>query len=109
MNKVELAKMIGLTSDEELYLGCMLTAWEVRSVIDGCGFIRKSFMKGKIEIDIEEEDYSPEDLDIKLDDLVEEVDIKVCIKQVEGLIWERAADEYLKRVHKAACLIGGKG
>ena len=108
MNKVELAKMLGLASDEELYLGCMLNSWEVRSVVGECGFIRKSFMKGKIEIDIDEEDYSPEGLDIKSDDLVEDGDIKVCIKQVEDLIWERAADEYLLRIKRAALLVGGE-
>lgn len=39
--------------------------------------------------------------------MISDGDIKVCVKQVEDLIWERAVDIYLKKVHRAAMLIGG--
>ena len=103
MNKVELAKLIGFTCD-----GCdKVDRWDIENLLEqDWDIIEKYFCYGKIIVCAEQEDLV--ELEISKEDMIEDGDIKVCIKQVEDLLWERAADEYLKRVHNAAMLIGGK-
>lgn len=108
MNKVELAKMLGL---EHCGYGkdISVSKWEIEDVLQQeWETIDQGFSNGKIQISIAHEDFAPDELNIKLTDLVDEGDIKVCIKQVVDLIWERAADEYLLRVKRAALLVGGE-
>lgn len=105
MSKVELAKMIGLeyyyghSVDKYTLLDCIDYSWEK---------IDWEFCNGKIIVSVDKSDFTKDKLDIKEEDLVEEGDIKVCIKQVEDLLWERAADKYLEMVHNSAMMIGGK-
>ena len=105
MNKVELAKMIGLELDYDL----SVYKWEIQNCLDRkYFFIGWEFCNGKITAQVDKSDFTKDKLDIKEEDLAEEGDIKTCIKQVEDLLWERAADEYLEMVHDSAMLIGGK-
>ena len=103
MNKVELAKIIGLTCsgydkvDRGDIENLLEQDWDI---------IEKSFCYGEIIVCVEQEDLV--ELEVSKEYMIEACDIKVCIKQVEDLLWERAADEYLKRVHNAAMLIGSK-
>lgn len=107
MNKVELAKMLGL---EPCGYGADISVnrWKIEEVLQQeWETIDQGFSRGKIKISIVHEDFAPAALNITLKDLVEQGDIDYCIKQVEDLIWEKAADIYLKRIHRAAMLIGG--
>lgn len=92
--KVELAKMLGL----ELASWGKVCDWEIQDLLDNrWQTIEQEFNAG-IKIEGEREDLSENNLNIKHEDLVREEDIKVCVKQVEDLIWERAADEYLGKI-----------
>lgn len=105
MNKIELAKMIGLEAE-----GINVYEWQIRDCLDSSWFdIKFSFCDEKIIVSVDQDDFTKDKLDITEEDLVEEGDIKACIKQVEDLLWERAADKYLEMVHDSAMLIGGKG
>ena len=101
MNKIELAKMLGLTCR-----ACnKVDRWDIENLLEqDWDIIEMSFCYGKIIVCAEQEDLV--ELEISKEDMIEDCDIKVCIKQVEDLLWERAADEYLKRVHNAAMLVG---
>ncbi len=102
MNKVELAKMLGLTIDygQEYH-------WQIKELLDNdWAIIEETFCDKKFTITVEQEDLV--ELEISEDDMISDGDIKVCVKQVEDLLWERAADIYLKRIHRAAMLIGGE-
>jgi len=105
MNKVELAKLIGLhkTGYDQL-----ISKHDIFNLVENEWMTISETFCGGIEVEVEQEDFSKDKLDINLTGLERDIDIKVCIKQVEGLLWERAADEYLKRVHNAAMLVGGK-
>jgi hypothetical protein len=108
MDKVELAKMLGL---EHCGYGenISVSKWEIEDVLEQeWETIDQGFSNGKIQISIEHEDFAANKLNIKHEDLIDECDVKVCIKQVSDLIWERAADEYLLRVKRAALLVGGE-
>lgn len=103
MDKIELAKMLGFTCD------CYdkVDSWDIENLLEqDWDIIEMSFCYGKIIVCAEQEDLI--ELEISKEDMVKEADIKVCIKQVSDLLWERAADEYLKRVHNAAMLVGSK-
>lgn len=93
-SKVELAKMLGL----ELANWDNVCKWEIQELLEhDWQTIEWQFNAGIIVM-IEQEDLSEKNLNIKHEDLVREGDIKVCVKQVEDLIWERAADEYLGKI-----------
>ena len=103
MNKVELAKMLGL----EYYYGYSVDKYTLADCIFyDCEIIHWEFCNSKIVVSVCQEDFTKDKLDIKLSDLEREEDIKTCIKQVEDLLWERAADRYLEMVHNAAMMIG---
>ena len=105
MNKVELAKMVGL----EHYCGHSVDKYSLLDCIDNdWESIDWEFCHGKIIVSVDQDDFTKDKLDIKLSDLEREEDTKVCIKQVEDLLWERAADKYLEMVHNSAMMIGGK-
>mgnify|MGYP000678163540 CR=1 FL=1 len=94
--KVELAKMLGL----ELTGYCTesVRPWEIKELLDfEYQTIERTF-NTRITVEVDQGDLSEKNLNIKHEDLVREGDIKVCVKQVEDLIWERAADEYLGKV-----------
>lgn len=102
MNKVELAKMIGLTCD---YMN--VNKWEISDLLEkDYNWLEREFCHGKIKNSVKQEDLVKDKLNITVEDLIEDGDIKVCIKQVQDLLWERAADEYVSRVHNAAMVIG---
>ena len=101
MNKIELAKMLGLRMDYTNEY-----RWRINSLLcEEWDVIEDSFCNEKFSVAVDQEDLV--ELEICADDMVSDGDIKVCAKQVKDLIWERAADIYLKRVHRAAMLIGG--
>ena len=105
MNKVELAKMIGLTLDSYM----SVQKYDIVDCIEyDWGSIVWSFCDEKVVVLVNSSDFTKDNLDIQLLDLVEDEDIQACIKQVEDLLWERAADEYLKLIHEAAMFFGGK-
>lgn len=105
MNKVELAKMIGL----EYYCGYSVDKYHLMDLLENdWDSIDWEFCNGKIIVSVSREDFAKDKLNIKESDLIEDGDIKTCIKQVEDLLWERAADKYLEMVHNSAMLIGGK-
>lgn len=94
MNKVELAKMLGLAECQRV----AVDKWDISALINNNYMtIDREFSSGITTI-IDEEDLKPHRLDIKLSDLEKEEDIKVCIKQCEDLLWERAADQYLAKI-----------
>lgn len=108
MYKVDLAKMLGL---EHCGYGenISVSKWEIEDVLEQeWETIDQGFSNGKIQVCITHEDFSADKLNIKHEDLVEQDDIDYCIKQVVDLIWERAADEYLLRIKRAALLVGGE-
>ena len=103
MNKIELAKLIGLTCG---YWN-KVDRWDIENLLEqDWDIIEMSFCYGKIIVCAEQEDLI--ELEISKEDMVKEADIKVCIKQVSDLLWKRAAGEYLKRIHNTAMLVGGK-
>lgn len=108
MNKVELAKMLNLYYDRKVPNQKLLPPYELFKLVRERIPIKKSFLSAEIKVEVTLDDLTKDKLDITSEDLVEQCDIAVCIKQVEDLIWERAADIYLKRVHRAAVLIGGE-
>lgn len=65
MNKVELAKMLGLKLDGEEWYPDTVNTYEIKSSIWENGFIRKSFLFGKLKVDIDIEDFAPDKLNIK--------------------------------------------
>lgn len=107
MSKVELAKMLGLDYDRRVPNQKLLPPYELFKLVRERIHIKKSFLGEEINVEVTLDDLVKDKLDINPEDLVEQCDIAVCIKQVEDLIWERAADIYLKRIHHAAMLIGG--
>jgi hypothetical protein len=96
MFKIELAKMMGLTS----FCGDqLLDLWHIEKVLKQDWYLTHEVeFNAGIIVTITHEDFHKDKLDIKLEDLDDELDAKCCIKQVEGLIWERAADEYLNKI-----------
>lgn len=105
MNKIELAKMIGLITTGYTQ---QITKYDIENLLENEWMTISETFSGNIEIEIEQEDLAADCLDIKLIDLEREEDAKVCIRQVENLLWERAADKYLELVHEAAMFIRGK-
>lgn len=105
MNKVELAKIIGL----EHYCGHSVDKYSLIDLLENdWERLDWEFCHGKVIVSVDQEDFTKDKLDINESDLIEDGDIKTCIKQVKDLLWERAADKYLEMVHNAAMMIGGK-
>lgn len=95
LSKVELAKMLGL---EFSYGYGTVSKYDIETLIElDYMTIEWSFNAG-IDVRIEQEDFCKNKLDIQLSDLEKDEDIKVCIKQCEDLLLERAADEYLGKI-----------
>lgn len=95
-NKVELAKMLGL--EMVGYSSEDVRPWEIKELLDfEYQTIEREFT-ADITVKIWQEDLDEDKLNIKAEDLVEDGDIEVCVKQVEDLIWEHAADEYLGKI-----------
>ena len=94
MDKVELAKMLGLAECQRVDVD----RWDIRDLINNDYLTIDREFCSDITAIIDEEDFKPHRLDIKLSDLEKEEDIKVCIKQCEDLLWERAADQYLEKI-----------
>lgn len=92
--KVELAKMLGL----ELASWNSVCKCEIQELLEHDWQTIEWKFNADIIVMVEQEDLSEKNLNIKHEDLVREEDIKVCVKQVEDLIWERAADEYLGKI-----------
>ena len=90
-NKVELAKMLGLTS----HTGCEVEDWEVSNMRQDDINIVMDFVGGIKVI------FSRSDWD---DSIINYTDN--AAKQITYYMWQCAADEYLSRVHNAAMLIG---
>lgn len=105
MSKVELAKLLGLETTG--YTQNISQEYIENLLEHECMIISETFIGG-IEVEIKQEDFTSDKLNIKPEDLVEQGDIDYCIKQVVDLIWERAADEYLLRIKRAALLVGGE-
>lgn len=102
MNKVELAKMVGLSIDDDY----QEYRWLIKELLDNdWNTIEESFCNEKFTVTVEQEDLV--ELEISEEGMISDGDIKACVKKVRDLIWERAADIYLKRIHRAAMLIGG--
>lgn len=94
MTKIELAKMLGLKSNYtiEVY------KWQIEDLLNtSYATISEDFNAG-IEVVIEKGDLGKDCLDITAEDLIKDEDIKVCIKQCEDLLWERAAYMYLSKI-----------
>jgi len=102
MDRVDLAKMLGLECDSR----GKIDRWDIDNLLErDWDIIEMSFCYGKIIVCADQEDLV--ELEISKEDMISDGDLKVCIKQVEDLLWERAADDYLKRIHNAAMVIGG--
>ena len=96
MNKVELAKMLGLSHP---YGGEVVEKWHIEEVLKQDWYLtHTSKFNAHITVEITQEDFYEENLDIRSVDLKKEEDIKVCIKQCEDLLWKRAADQYLEKI-----------
>lgn len=102
-DKVELAKMIGL---QTAGYPRVISKWTILNLIEDEYCIISEIFCGGIEVVVAQGDLAKDKLDITKGDLVDEGDIRVCCKQVEDLLWQRAADEYLARVHNTAMVIG---
>lgn len=99
MNKVELAKMIGL----EISQGqdSVVKPYEINQLLETQYLtIEREFLDGKIKVVIDAEDFYEITKGI-----LDQNEAYKC-GYVTGIIWERAADEYLARVHNAAMVIG---
>ncbi len=93
MNKVELAKMLGLVTTES-HVG----KWEIKDLLETDWMVLDWVFNAGVSVEITKGDLGKDKLDINLEDLEEDGDIEVCIKQCEDLIWERAADKYLGKI-----------
>lgn len=104
VNKVELAKMIGLYTTGYPQL---IDKSDIRHLLDDQRMIISETFCGGIEVEVYQDDFGKDKLDIKLSDLEKDAPAKFCVKQVQDLLWERAADKYLSMVHNSAMIIGG--
>lgn len=105
MTKVELAKMIGLQTTG---YPRAVDKWCILSLIEDEFCVISETFCGDIEVVVEQGDLVKGKLYITKDDLVDEWDIMCCCKQVEDLLWQRAADEYLARIHHWAAMVIGR-
>ena len=81
MNKVELAKMLGLRMDYTNEY-----KWRISSLLcEEWNVIEDSFCNEKFTVTVEREDLAQ--LDISEEGMISDGDIKVCAKQVKDLIW----------------------
>lgn len=104
MTKVELAKMIGLTCDSK-YL--KVNKREIEDLLQHeWGSVEQAFCNGKIRVCVQQKDLAKDKLDIRPEDLIKDEDAKVCCTQIETLLWERAAEDYLQKIHNAAMMLG---
>lgn len=94
MNKVELAKMLGL----RLQYKRDVNKWSLAELIVSHWNILDYTFNADIVVTLEQGDLSTSNLDISEDDLIKPEDIKVCIEQCDTLLWERAADKYLEKI-----------
>ena len=106
MNKVELAKIIGL---HKTGYDQVISKHDIFNLVENEWMTISETFCGDIEVEVEQEDLLNGGLSVWVNYLKNGESVEMsCIKQVEDLLWERAADEYLKRVHNAAMLIGSK-
>ncbi len=82
MNKIELAKMIGLITTGYTQ---QITKHDIENLLEYEWMTISETFSGNIEIEIEQEDLASDCLDIKLVDLERDEDTKVCIQQIEDL------------------------
>ena len=94
MDKVELAKMLGL----ELNFNRSIDKWSLAELMQNSWNSLDYIFTADIVATLEQEDLAKECLDITEEDLVRTEDLKVCISQCENLLWERAADKYLGKI-----------
>lgn len=94
MNKVELAKMLGLKLQHKRDIN----KWSLAELMQNRWDSPDYTFNADIVITLEQEDLTKDCLDISEEDLVRPADLKVCIEQCETLIWERAADKYLEKI-----------
>lgn len=98
MNRVELAKMLGLG---QYHTECIVEKWHISEILKQEWYTSHVYeFNADITVSLEQEDLSKDKLDIQLSDLEKDEDIKVCIKQCEDLLWERAAEKYLGKIKK---------
>ena len=94
MDKIELAKMLGL----ELNFNRSIDKWSLAELMQHQWNSLDYTFNADIVVTLEQEDLAKECLDINEEDLVRPEDLKVCISQCENLLWERAADKYLGKI-----------
>ncbi len=94
MNKIELAKMLGLGELENYNI----SLWEIKNLLETDWMVIDGWFTAGISVEITKEDLGKNKLDISFKDLEEDGDIKACIKQCEDLMWERAAEQYLSKI-----------
>ena len=96
MCKVELAKMLGLG---QYYTESVVEEWHILEMLKQEWYTSHVYeFNADVTVSLDLEDFTKDNLDIKLSDLEKDEDIKVCIKQCEDLLWERAADQYLDKI-----------
>lgn len=100
MNKLELAKMLGLTQTTR----AEVDMHDIKNLIEVDYMSIDIVFCDVINVVVEQEDL----MAIGIYDLDLNFDVDIILELVHNFMWERAADEYLKRVHNAAMLIGGK-
>lgn len=106
MTKVELAKMIGLTCDTWNRV-LKVDKWQIEDLLQHeYEWIEQTFFDDMIKVSVQQDDLAKDKLDIKAEDLIKDEDAKVCCTQVETLLWERAAEDYLQKIHNAAMILG---
>lgn len=105
MDKVELAKLIGLYKTG---YAKVISKYDILNLVEDKWITISETFCGGIEVEVEQDDLLNGVLSVWVNYLKNDESVEMsCIKQVEDLLWERAADEYLKRVHNAAMLVGG--
>ena len=94
MGKVELAKMLGL----KLNFNRSIDKWSLAELMKNQWNSLDYIFNADIVVTLEQEDLAKDCLDITEEDLVRPEDLKVCINQVNDLLWGRAADKYLDKI-----------
>lgn len=103
MNKVELAKMLGLEWFNQDGKGIYdLHEFSLKDCFKHDWFRIEGCFNSGIHVRVTKEDFAEDKLDIKLSDLETEADIKACIKKVEDFFWKQAAERYLNLIREAA-------
>ena len=93
MNKSQVAHILGLEIDD-----CDILSKSLLSeVLENEFFSIRYIFNAGIETYATRQDFNK--LDITKGDLLSEEDLNRCITQIDNLLWERAADEYLGRIN----------